>query len=115
MTPEQIAWWWCCIRSEDRYALAAIAAFFVAAPLETPRAAVDAILILAGYTVGEAPYNVFIATYQLSFEEVIVEELPVEMTVFDVAFWIPQSVFLATYDTTCPEPCYILKFAQDHL
>lgn len=115
MTPEQIAWWWCCQADDTRSSLIGALILYSADPFTTPRAALDALLLINGFISGQARYDWWVNTFQVSFEETEVEGVPVTFVVWDATFWTAMASFVVTTGTACPEPCYILKFALEHM
>lgn len=115
MTPQQIAWWWCCQSDDTRSALMAAFTLFTSNPFATPRSVFDEVLELNGFTNPSPQYDLWIATFQVSFEEITVDGEPAEFVRFNVEFWVALAGFAVAVGFPCPEPCTILKFALDHM
>jgi len=114
MTPEQIAWWWCCQADATRSSLVGALILYASDPMTTLRATLDALLLINGYINPSPLYELWVSTFQVSFEEVEVEGVPTEFVIFDVTFWTAMAAFAVDTGTACDEPCYILKFALEH-
>lgn len=115
MTPADIAWWWCCLSDAQRSTLQALYTLYLLTPPATLRTAYDAVL-LAGYYPRDTPqYDYFSSEFQISFETVVIEGVDVDVAIFDTTFWVAFDLFARGVGFDCPEPCYILKFALEHL
>lgn len=115
MTVDEIIIWWCCQSSQTRSTLTALLILYASDPYTTLKAVFDALMTVAGYPTDGALYINFITTFQLSFAEADVEGVPTDFLVFDPVFWTALASFAVIPGLGCAEPCYILKFSQDHI
>lgn len=115
MTPEQIAWWWCCQAYQTRLSLIDALGLFNGSPFTTPREIFDIMLELHGFDEGTAIYNWWWNTFQVSVVEVEIDGVPIEFVFFNAEFWVAMNGFAIAVGFDCPEPCYILKFALEHM
>lgn len=115
MTPEEIAWWWCCQPENTRNSLIAVLALRTSFPEGTVKTAFDTIMGLYGYEVDSPQYNLWVTTFQVFFAEIEIDGVFIDGVGFDVTFWDAMTTFVLLTGTACDDPCYILKFALDHI
>lgn len=115
MTVEQIAWWWCCQANDTKNSLLGILMLWQTSPFATLKAAFDDVLELFGISDSPERYEWWVNTFQVSFETIIVDDVDVEIVIFNLEFWTNFNLFIVAAGATCAEPCYILKFALHHL
>jgi len=115
MTPEEIHDWWCCQADEKRASLVDATGLFIGNPFTTLRESLDTMLELHGFPNPSPQYDLWLATFGVTFIEVEVDGVDVQFVVFQTRFWTAMVEFAVVEGFPCAEPCYVLKFALSHI